>query len=430
MALSPLAAMVRKDLRLFASDRRALLMAFAVPIVIASFFGAIFSGQESGESASAVPVLFVDQDGSAISARIARSLAADRSFALRAATADDARGIVRGGDATVAIVIPKGFGDAAGRAFFGTAARPEVNLWYDPSRAPEVGMVRGLLTAHVMEGVSAEMFGGRQGRTLIDETLNQLATSDMPAEQQRLLRDLLTSTRDFYDRTGGSTAGQESPALRVPYTVREEAVTAAPGAGYNAYAHSFAGMGVQFVLFAAIDLGIGILLERQRGLWKRLRSAPVSRFQLLLGKFVSGGLLATMSLTVAFAFAIVVFGVRIEGSVLGFFGVVVACALMASAFGLMLAALGRTPNATRGMAILATLVMVMLGGAWVPTFVFPPWLQQATVVVPTRWAVDGLDAMTWRGLGAEAAIAPIAVMLGFAAIFGAVALRRFRWEEA
>jgi ABC-2 type transport system permease protein len=375
-------------------------------------------------------VLLVDQDGSAISQRIAKSLAADPSFALQSANADDVRGIVRGGDVTVAVVIPKGFGDAAGRAFFGTAVRPEVELLYDPSRAMEVGMVRGLLTAHVMEAVSAEMFGGQQGRTLVDETLNQLGNSDMSAEQQRLLRDLLTSTRNFYDRTGGTAAGQESPALQVPYSVREEAVTAAPGTNYNSYAHSFAGMGVQFVLFAAIDLGIGILLERQRGLWKRLRSAPVSRFQLLLGKFVSGGLLATLSLLVAFAFAIVVFGVRIEGSVAGFLGVAIACALMASSFGLMLAALGRTPNATRGIAILATLVMVMLGGAWVPTFVFPPWLQQATVVVPTRWAVDGLDAMTWRGLGAEAAIAPIAVMLGFAAIFGAVAVRRFRWEEA
>ena len=44
-------------------------------------------------------------------------------------------------------------------------------------------------------------------------------------------------------------------------------------------------------------------------------------------------------------------------------------------------------------------MMVMLGGAWVPTFIFPAWLQQFTLVVPVRWAVDGLDAMTWRGIG-------------------------------
>jgi ABC-type oligopeptide transport system ATPase subunit len=43
---------------------------------------------------------------------------------------------------------------------------------------------------------------------------------------------------------------------------------------YNGYAHSFAGMTVQFILFAGIDAGILLLLTRQRGIWQRLRSAP------------------------------------------------------------------------------------------------------------------------------------------------------------
>ena len=84
---------------------------------------------------------------------------------------------------------------------------------------------------------------------------------------------------------------------------------------------------------------------------------------------------------------------------------------------------------SRGVAILATLLMVMLGGAWVPTFIFPGWLQRVTLIVPVRWAVDGLDAMTWRGLPLSAAIGPVAVLVGFAAVFGTVAVSRFRWDE-
>ena len=84
-----------------------------------------------------------------------------------------------------------------------------------------------------------------------------------------------------------------------------------------------------------------------------------------------------MTLLVSFGFAILVFGVRIQGSVLGFLGVAIACALMAATFGLLIAALGKTPAATRGVTTLAVLMMVMLGGAWVPTFIFPAWLQQA-----------------------------------------------------
>lgn len=182
------------------------------------------------------------------------------------------------------------------------------------------------------------------------------------------------------------------------------------------------------MLFMALDMGVGILTQRQRGLWKRLRAAPLSRHILLGGRALSGTIIALLILLAGFAFGRVVFGVRIEGSLVGFLGVCLACALMASAFGLLIAALGKTPEATRGLAIFVTLIMVMLGGAWVPAFIFPAWLQKVTLAIPTRWAVDGLEAMTWRGLGVDAAVGPIAVLLAFTAFFGAVAVYRFRWD--
>jgi ABC-2 type transport system permease protein len=64
----------------------------------------------------------------------------------------------------------------------------------------------------------------------------------------------------------------------------------------------------------------------------------------------------------------------------------------------------------------------------VPAFIFPQWLQKVSFAVPTRWAVDGLDAMVWRGSGLNAAVAPIGALLAFAAVFGAIAIWRFRWE--
>src|SRR5205823_13302233 len=122
-------------------------------------------------------------------------------------------------------------------------------------------------------------------------------------------------------------------------------------------------------------------------------------------------------------------GVRIEGSVVGFLGISIACAMMAATFGLLLAALGNSPATARGVTTLAVLMMVMLGGAWVPAFIFPTWLQQFTLIVPVRWAVDGLDAMTWRGIGLSGAWAPIAVLMVFAVAFSLAAAARFRWEE-
>ena len=378
MVLIPLLAMVRKDVRLFLTDRRAVVMSFAAPIVIASFFGAIFSNVHGMAERARMAVTVVDRDGGPIARALVAALRDDKHLAVTVTGPDDAWVAVRGGTAMVAVIIPPRFGEEVGRAFFGALLKPELKFLYDPSRSVELAMVRGMLTEHAMRVVSLELWPGHYS---------------------------------------------------FPYEVREEAVIARGQAAYNSYAHAFAGMGVQFLLFAAVDLGIGMLLDRQRGLWKRVRSAPLSRAVLLAGKAASGGLITLSTLLVSFAFAMVVFHVRIEGSTLGFLAVSVATAIMATTFGLLIAAFGGTPAATRGIATFAVLVVVMLGGAWMPTFIFPAWLQQLGVIVPTRWAMDGLDAMTWRGLPLAAAVMPTVVLLGFAVVFGALALARFPWNE-
>ena len=430
--LTPLVAMVRKDLQLFFSDRRAVIMAFAVPIAIASFFGSIFSGG-SNTTRARVDVAIVDQDQSTISKAVVAGAQADENLRVTLPSADEARDAVRRGTLGVAVIIPKQLGEAAGRAFFSRAEKPKLDLLFDPSRSMEVGLVRGVMTEHVMESVSREMFNGRTGEKIVDETLGSLDASAMPEGDKRLLRDLLTSVRGLQGnaRNGATAAGAgNGPGITLPYTVQEEALTSGDNVQYNGYAHSFAGMGIQFLLFATTNLGIEMLLERQRGLWKRLRSAPVSRLALLGGKTLSATLIALMTLFVSFAFAMIVFHVRIQGSIIGFFSIAIACSLMAATYGVLVAALGKTAASARGVIILTNLMMVMLGGAWVPSFVFPAWLQRATMVVPVRWAVDGLDSMTWRGLGIAGAVVPTLVLLGFAAIFGAIAFARFRWEEA
>jgi len=174
---------------------------------------------------------------------------------------------------------------------------------------------------------------------------------------------------------------------------------------------------------------VGLLLMRRLGLWKRLRAAPLSRGTLLGSRIVSGTLIAAILLAGIYGAGIAFFNVRIEGSVAGFILVAVCFAILTATFGLLIAGLGRTPEAARGLAILATLLLVMLGGAWVPTFVFPDWLQKVTLFIPTRWAVDGLEAMTWRGLGFDAAWPPALAMLGFSAVVGWLAVRQFAWDE-
>jgi ABC-type multidrug transport system permease subunit len=432
MPVIPFEAMVRKDLQLFFSDRRSVIVSFVVPIAIGSFFGAVFGSGGQNREPARIAVAVIDRDGTAISTAIVAGADADKNLKVAKPTEEEARELVRKGKIAVAVVIPPGFGEASGQAFFGNGEKPTLTLLHDPSRTTELAMVRGVLTQHVMEAVSREMFSGDQGRQLVDRTLPQIESStSMAADQKRLLVEMLGSVQKYYrEREPGTERAGGRGGLAMPYTVREEAMTAGSNIAYNGYAHSFAGMAIQFLLFAMANLGIEMLLERQRGLWSRLRSAPVSKVTLLSAKAASGTIISLLILLVSFGFAMAVFRVRIEGSVAGFMGISIACAVMAATFGLLVAALGNSPATARGVTTLAVLMMVMLGGAWVPAFIFPAWLQQFTLIVPVRWAVDGLDAMTWRGIGLGGAALPVGVLLGFAAAFWTIAATRFRWEEA
>ncbi len=371
-------ALVRKDIALFLRDRRALVVSVLTPIVVAAFFGFLFGGTGSGGNPiSRMAVGITDLDDTALTRAVMESLTQDESLAMKVLPEDQARQLVKSGKLRAAIVFPAGFESAATGALVGLGQMPDVKLFYDPSQSMVRPMVAGLLTQHVMQRISRPNF-----------------------------------------------VGNSKP---VPFNLVNTAVTTGPR--YNSYAHSFAGMSIQFILFMGIDAGVTLLLMRQEGMWRRLRAAPLSRAVLLGSRVAATTLISMMILCVVYLAACLIFGVRIAGSVPGFVMVAIAFSLLAATTGLMISALGRSVGATRGVAMFSVLILVMLGGAWVPSFLFPEWLQHVTEFVPTRWAVDGFDQMTWRGLPLQSAFLPTAILVGWSALFAAIAVWRFDWED-
>jgi ABC-2 type transport system permease protein len=426
-SITPFLALVRKDLILFLSDRRALAISLALPIVIAAFFGSLFGGSAK---TSAIEVALVQQDGSEIGNKIAAGLKADPNLHITLMPLAAAEQAVRKGEQKVAIVLPAGFGDAAGAALFGNSKKPEIPLLYDPSQPAVLGMVKGMLTQQVMSVVSTEMFGGKAGQEMTERSLRQLDEKAKTDPDSRVLRDMLASVQKYQalPQKDGAAAGG-SRGMTMPFTTFDKQLSSGIAEqGYNAYAHAFAGMGVQFILFMGIDIGIGVLLAQRTGVWNRLLAAPVGLTQLLLSRTASGAIIAFGLLCVVFAVAVAVFGVHIA-SLPGFIGMALCFSVLTASLGLLIAAFGKTPEAARRIAMFAVLIMVMLGGAWMPSFMFPAWMQKLTMAVPTRWAIDGLDAITWRGLDAAAVLPAMGMQLVFALVFGLVAVWKFRREQ-
>ncbi|MHB8478080.1 MAG: ABC transporter permease [Steroidobacteraceae bacterium] len=381
-------ALIRNDLRLYLTDRRALVIGVVVPIFIAAFFGYVFGGNGAAEAPGKIPIALVDEDQSTVSRAIAADLAGEALLEVRTLDRSAAEARVRSGKVQVAAIIPKNFGAASMQALLSGMAKPRVELLIDPSQAISGRVVEGLFAEHGMREIAKQAFG---------------ASGQAPLGLQR--------------------------GLSIPYGVETTKITSARNVPYNGYAHSFAGMTTQFILLAGIDAGIVLLLARERGIWQRLRSAPLSKTEFLLARTLSTVLISLFQFMLIYSAAIVVFGVRIGGSIIGFAALAVALCLLNAAFGLMLASIGRSAAATRGIAVMATLLLVMVGGAWVPSFVFPQWLQRVSLAAPTRWAVDGLDAVSWRGLGLSAAVTPFIILSSTAIVCFAVAVWQFRWEE-
>jgi len=433
MNFAAIRALVRNDVRIYLTDRRAVIVGVFVPILIAAFFGYVFGSNGQSAEAGKIPVAVVDEDQSGVSHAITTDLGKESLLTVQVMTRSEAEQRVRAGKVQVAAIMPAGFGDAAVRALFSGRMRPQVDLLIDPSQSMSSRVVEGLMAQYAMQEITREAFSGAAGQAALAESLAtvDLASADQ-IPQRAELKALLEAARTLNSRLasndGSATSGIQR-GLSFPYVIATSRITSAQSTPYNGYAHSFAGMTVQFILFAGIDAGVLLLLTRERGIWQRIRSAPLSKSQFLFARALATTLISLFQLALIYTAAILIFGVRISGSVPGFILLAIAFCLLNAAFGLMLASIGRSASATRGFAMVVTLLLVMLGGAWVPSFVFPKWLQEASLAAPTRWAVDGLDAVTWRGQGLNAALSPVIVLVVTAAVCLAIATWRFRWED-
>ena len=120
-------------------------------------------------------------------------------------------------------------------------------------------MVAGILTGDVMQAVSKEMFSGADGPQMAKEELARRSSRARCYRRGQEAAGGFTAERGALECTGASNS--RWAALARPDHAVHHARRGGDRAAetkYNGYAHAFAGMVVQFVLFLGIDVGIGI----------------------------------------------------------------------------------------------------------------------------------------------------------------------------
>ena len=217
--------------------------------------------------------------------------------------------------------------------------------------------------------------------------------------------------------------------LERPFEIDRRTEAAGGALAVHAFSHSFCGMTLQYLLFLGLDSGLLLLRERRRGIWLRLRCAPIDFSVLLAGKALATALVALAQIVVTFGVGAAFFGVRVNGSWPGFALMAVSAALLSAATGLVVASLGGNETRARSVSILVILTLSLLGGLWLPAFLLPGWVRTLALALPTTWAARGLEGVVWQGMTFRAAWPCALALVGFSAAFLLFAYWRLRGSE-
>ncbi len=423
-------ALAIKDLRMMSRDRMGLFFTLAFPIIYAVLFGSIMSGATGGGGGARVTIAAADLDGTEPSKELLAALEGAKGLSLiRAADADEARALVRTRKAAGALIVPAGYGEAAGRPFWGEPARLELAL--DPSRQAEGGMVQGIITEQAFKRFQTLFSEPGAMRKVARDALASLDTA--PADDQaRLapLRAFLGALDGLFtsDVTSDDPANPGGTARFEPVRIDVREIEAKQRTGpRSAFEISFPQAVAWAMMSASFGFALSLVSERMRGTLTRLELAPMPRRNVLLGKALACLIVNLVVVSLVLAVGVLFLGVRpttlpllgaaIERGAIGFVGEM-----------LLISVCGRTQASVSGIGWGVMLVLAMMGGAMVPAVFMPGWMRSAGAISPIRWAIEAMEGAFWRGYSPAQMLTPCLVLVGIGVGGTLLGIRVFRFD--
>jgi ABC-type multidrug transport system permease subunit len=146
---------------------------------------------------------------------------------------------------------------------------------------------------------------------------------------------------------------------------------------------------VMFAFFLVLVVGRLFVSERRQGTMKRLRMAPIGRWQILFGKFVPAYLLSICQGFFLLLAGRLVFAMDWGADPLWLVPVVLATSLAAMGVALIVASLARTESQ---VAVYGTLLVLALAGVSGSLMgdrdLMPEVMQRISLFTPHAWALD------------------------------------------
>jgi ABC-2 type transport system permease protein len=408
-------------------DRVAQMLAFLLPLIFFSIFAMVFGNQQNSATAR-IRVALVNQDDSELSRRIVSGLEAEKSLRTRTTIDPEGKGapldraaaeqLVREGDVPVALVLPRGLGEAAA-AFGRSSNAPHVQLLADVSDPIAPQMIYGLLQKVAMTSAPDILMQG--GISQFERHAGTL-TPEQRTAVNAWLPQLKPAAASSSSQTSALSDGVFGLSVDTVDVMRQ-------GSRESLISFYAAGIGVMFLLFSVSGASGALLEEVDSGTLDRVLSTRVGMPGLLTGKWLYLTLLGAGQLTLMFLWGRIAFGLDLFHHIPGFVVMTAFTAAAAAGFGLVLATAARTRAQLSGMATIIILVMSSLGGSMFPRFLMSETMQKLGLVTFNAWALDGYLKVFWRNAPITALWPQLLVLTCLTMVFLTIArgLAR-RWE--
>jgi ABC-2 type transport system permease protein/oleandomycin transport system permease protein len=188
------------------------------------------------------------------------------------------------------------------------------------------------------------------------------------------------------------------------------------------------GIFCQTVVFGAINTGIGLSDDLQKGLIERFRSLPMARSAVLAGRTVAdlvrNVFVVLLMLIVGYAV-----GFRILTNFWGLIAGIGILLLFAFSMTWIFAIVGLSapnPETAQAMSFPVLAPLVFASSAFVSTSTMPGWLQVFANHQPVTAAVNATRALMIGGAARGDVLQSLAWSVGIVAIFAPLAVRRYR----
>ncbi len=422
-----------KDLKLLWRDRVGFFWVMGFPLLIALFFGSIFSG--SGSTAGSMKIAVITDNMNPSVQAFYDQLAKSDVLDITPMPLDSARPLVARGK-LVAFV--QYFDSSKSTFDIFTGKKPHIKVGIDPSRKAESGYLDGLINQAYFMRLQSSFTDLNGWRSFLKEQRQELDTTGA-GKVNKSYGNYLNNL----DKLLGSVEQMDSAGARTPdSTTDNTAVTNnSPFSGldidFDAVEETRAGPRSSFditfpqalmwaLIATAAAFSLSIVIERTRGTFLRLRIAPISRMQVLAGKGLACFIACVGVCIVLMAIGVLIFGVGVA-SWTNLLLAVVASAICFVGIMMMISVLGKTEASVSGGGWAIMLVMSMLGGGMIPLMFMPSWMKIVSDISPVKWGILALEGSIWRGFNLIDMILPMAVLVGvgvFGFIIGVTILSR------